>query len=77
MRTYPKFIYSDPQNVKNAGPFIIHLLPPFVVFKVEITGKSIDLKILNDAFNNIDLPEVKKAALKWIHFNKEFTDKYM
>jgi len=33
-RPYPRFIYSDPQKAKSAGPFIVHTLPPQMIAKV-------------------------------------------
>ena len=39
-RPYPRFVYSNPQNTKSHGPFIVHLLEPRLVFKVDtITNK--------------------------------------
>lgn len=42
-RGYPRFLFSDPQNIKTPGPFVVHLLEPRLVFKV---------------FKNEDLPGV-------------------
>jgi hypothetical protein len=33
-RTYPRFIYSDPQDTKSKGPFIIHTLFPQFIARV-------------------------------------------
>ena len=33
-RAYPRFLFSDPQNTKTPGPFVIHLLEPRLIFKV-------------------------------------------
>lgn len=34
-REYPRFIFSNPQNTKSKGPFIVHLLEPRLVFRVK------------------------------------------
>lgn len=33
-RQYPRFIFSNPQDTKSKGPFIIHLLKPRMICKV-------------------------------------------
>jgi hypothetical protein len=33
-RNYPRFLYSNPQNTKSKGPFIVHTLYPKAVFRV-------------------------------------------
>ena len=33
-RQFPRFLFSDPQNVKNKGPFIIHTLEPRFIVRV-------------------------------------------
>jgi hypothetical protein len=33
-REYPRFLFSNPQNTKSKGPFVIHCLQPRLIFKV-------------------------------------------
>ena len=34
-RQFPRFLFSNPKNTKTQGPFIIHMLEPNLLFKVE------------------------------------------
>ncbi len=49
-REYPRFLFSNPQNTKSKGPFIIHCLEPRLIFKFEksIGKKGYDLILLED-----------------------------
>ena len=80
-RRYPKFLFSDPQNGKTPGPFVIHLLEPRLVFKVfrqagvgfETYHKPWDSRqgvviiLLSDEAWGVDdsISNVIEAALKW------------
>lgn len=33
-RQYPRFLFSDPQNTRSKGPFVIHTLDPRLLFKL-------------------------------------------
>ena len=33
-RGYPRFLFSDPQNTKSKGPFVIHMMKPMLAFRV-------------------------------------------
>lgn len=33
-REYPRFLYSNPQNTKSPGPFVIYTLEPLLIFRV-------------------------------------------
>jgi len=39
-REYPRFLFSNPQNTKSKGPFIVHCLEPFCIFR--LTSKPFD-----------------------------------
>jgi hypothetical protein len=39
-REYPRFLFSDPQNTKSLGPFIVHNLHPRAIFKVITMGRE-------------------------------------
>ena len=34
-REFPRFLFSNPKNTKTTGPFIIHMLDPHLLFRVE------------------------------------------
>lgn len=31
VRQYPRFIFSNPQNTKSKGPFVVSLIPPILI----------------------------------------------
>lgn len=33
-REYPRFLYSDPQNTKSKGPFVVHLIEPRFIARI-------------------------------------------
>jgi hypothetical protein len=39
-REYPRFLFSNPQNTKSKGPFIVHTINPVCIMKVEFTSKK-------------------------------------
>ena len=81
-RGYPKFLFSNPENVKTPGPFIVHLLEPRLVFKVLLSKSEFDdsqgiASFLNNAGvllldKNLDESkwlineEVLEAAVHWL-----------
>ena len=42
-REYPRFIFSNPKNTKSEGPFLIHTIDPYIIFKVHRKNKAYDL----------------------------------
>jgi len=48
LRGYPRFLFSNPTNVKSEGPFIIHTLEPQFIVKPEFDSKRniIDCRLL-------------------------------
>ena len=34
-RGYPRFLFSNPQNVKTPGPFVVHCLEPRFIVRVD------------------------------------------
>lgn len=66
-RQYPRFLFSNPQNTKSTGPFIVHLLPPKMICRVDShfhPYKIITLDVF-DPCDEKDLAEVEQAMLKW------------
>jgi hypothetical protein len=60
-RSYPRFLFSDPKNVKNPGPFIVHTIFPRKIFKVNwnTTERGFFLYDLKEASEECD---AKKSA---------------
>ena len=54
-RHYPRFLFSNPQNTKSKGPFIVHTLFPFEIYKVNLNDKYpwFKLELLH---SNLSLP---------------------
>jgi hypothetical protein len=69
-RLYPRFIFSDPQNTKSPGPFIVHLLDPVVVFKLTGTRRNPQLEVLKYPIGT-DITEISGAAIKWVRHQEE------
>ncbi len=68
-RKFPRFIYSDPKNVKSEGPFIVHTLQPRMIMKVEVRGiRSYSINMLetwNECTDN-EVNIVLKDADAWL-----------
>jgi hypothetical protein len=62
-REYPRFIYSNPTNTKSKGPFIIHLLEPRLLFKVDSRQSLTCLDVVSDTN---EAEQIKQAAIKWL-----------
>lgn len=72
-RAYPRFLFSDPKNIKSAGPFIVHLLHPRLVFIVNFhTDSSTDPKHLElihgdkSAEDDVVANNIKHDAEVWL-----------
>lgn len=64
-REYPRFLFSNPQNTKSEGPFVIHLLEPRLVFKVVDQDTLICLDIVYDT-NQAE--KISADALRWLTY---------
>ena len=67
-RPYPRFIYSDPQDTKSAGPFIIHTLHPQLIAKVSFNQEGFPQIIPLSTFTPADdkqTDEVIYAMHNW------------
>ncbi len=51
-RQYPRFLYSNPQNTKSKGPFIIHLLEPRLICRLVDNNKE-DVRKLDHYFKGV------------------------
>ena len=67
-RGYPRFLFSDPKNVKTPGPFIVHTLYPFMVFKV-VSKDDLDIIASDSSMESsmVNFNKVKLAAVKWLN----------
>jgi hypothetical protein len=62
-REYPRFLFSDPQNTKSTGPFVIHCLEPRLIFRV--------FKSNNEAFETDGKPWTVKNGIAIILLTDE------
>jgi len=68
-RKFPRFIYSDPKNVKSEGPFIVHTLQPRMIMKVDVLGtRSYRINMLEawDECTDNTINTVLKDATAWL-----------
>ncbi len=74
-RQYPRFLFSNPQNTKSKGPFIVHLLPPVMMFKLveyepisHLPRKSYGLERLDwgEPASDESIRLIKNEAWNWI-----------
>lgn len=77
-RQFPRFLYSNPQNTKSEGPFIVHLLPPRKLYRVEWLFVADDanlheIKEWGDRCTEDESRKVLKDLIKW--FNQKLKSK--
>lgn len=79
-RISPRFLFSDPQNTKSKGPFVIHTLDPVFIVKVSRcpnykdhdeprstnNGKYILFFVDQNIEYSEKLEEATEAMFKWI-----------
>lgn len=72
-RAYPRFLFSNPQNTKSQGPFIVHTLEPRLVFKLEkVFDNNPSLIFLDKIMEPTnEHQQIWEAAMKWCHNNDE------
>ncbi len=75
-RGFPRFIFSNPQNTKGKGPFIVHcIFPRFLakIIRLNERSKSIGLKILDqiDEVEPEELQKVLKQADDWVFYQRK------
>lgn len=65
-RLFPRFLFSNPQNTKSKGPFIVHTLEPRIILRVEAHQQFGFICIpLEEGLDQYKLAEVTKAAQDW------------
>lgn len=75
-RQTPRFLFSNPQNTKGKGPFIVHCIFPRFIAKIihsRTAAKPIDYKIV-DQIDEVDpenLQKVIKQMDDWVHYQKK------
>lgn len=69
-RQTPRFLYSNPQNSKSKGPFIIHTIEPRLIAKIVYGCKEdpIAFRVLDniDGCDPEHLQAVLKHANEWL-----------
>ena len=75
-RTYPKFLYQEVKGTKSDGEYIIHLLEPRLLFKVEhLRNGSIELALMDEITMSHDIIEpILKRAKQW-YISKQPSEK--
>ena len=61
-RLYPRFIYSDPQDTKSKGPFIIHTLFPQLIAKVTYADDGYHYVDVLDIFTPADKEKIDQVV---------------
>ena len=69
-RGFPRFLFSNPTNVKTEGPFIIHTLKPQFIVKPEFDAKrniinSRVLKVWTEEYDLRTVDEIIKEIPAW------------
>jgi len=84
-REYPRFLFSNPQNTKSKGPFVVHTMEPRFIVRVE-TAPSFGNKYLstNDGklvlifLDGVDytdaLHKITDDLFKWFYKSPETKD---
>ena len=72
-RGYPRFLFSNPQNVKTPGPFLIHCLQPRLIFQVVKNHKNVVRCIPLDKYEDGPIEEIESSLIndaeKWLRMN--------
>ena len=66
-REYPRFLYSNPQNTKSEGPFVVHCFPPQLLCKISVHEGKVKAELVevwNKTFKASILGIVRDAQ-KW------------
>jgi len=73
-RNYPRFLFSDPQNTKSPGPFIVHTLFPRGILTIKKDGPAkgwSDYTVyfieLFDEATIMEQQKVETAAAEWVY----------
>ena len=76
-RPYPRFLFSNPKNVKSDGAFVVHLLHPRAIFKVEKRTSTFYINLLEvleddqDTMSLVAQRNVELYLLEFLNFNKD------
>lgn len=71
-RQYPRFLYSNPKNTKSEGPFLIHMLPPRKLWRIEWQFSSLDFNLHeietwgDEYSNHAEYIKIHRAAVDWL-----------
>ena len=60
-RLYPRFIYSDPQDTKSSGPFVVHTLFPQLIAKVTFNQEGFHQVSTLSVFTTADDHQVNEV----------------
>lgn len=70
-RSYPRFLFSNPKNVKTEGPYIVHLLQPKRLYKVHWLMQYPDFQLVEipdwgDTCSLHEQTNTMKDATRWL-----------
>lgn len=68
-RGYPKFLFSNPKNTKDEGPFVVHTVPPHFIAKLNVhKGKVAGHQIMvwDSSVFNPDLDKAVQRMDSWL-----------
>jgi hypothetical protein len=75
-RNYPRFLYSNPQNTKSEGPFIVHTIFPRSIFKVhrknppQVAFVSVELLDIQECTDD-EKRQLTGEAYQWFNSQPE------
>lgn len=66
-RDYPKFLFQHVTEAKSPGKYIVHLMEPYVLFKVAEQGREVSLKVVthSDQAEREALIKIMNRAMAW------------
>jgi hypothetical protein len=68
-RQYPRFLFSNPQNTKSKGPFVVHTLDPVMIMVAEENQGKWLCANLSKNVDPEEASEVVNEAEFWLNFH--------
>lgn len=68
-RQFPRFLFSNPKNTKSEGPFIVHLLEPKMICRLNFTPSNEPQLQMIKCWDSEDITKqafVLNAMLNWV-----------
>jgi hypothetical protein len=76
-RKYPKFLWSDPTNIKSEGPFIIHTQRPRFIAKPHLDERrdlyhTSILEVWDESTLEVDVKKIEREIPRWFNESGRF-----